>query len=56
MQEFESLVGRSHAAGLKVIIDFVPNHVARRYHSDAQPDGVIDLGQNDNSEVHLIPK
>lgn len=56
MQEFESLVGRSHAAGLKVIIDFVPNHVARRYHSDAKPDGVIDLGQNDNSEVHFDPQ
>lgn len=56
MQEFESLVDRSHAAGLKVIIDFVPNHVARRYHSDAKPEGVVDLGQDDNTEVHFDPQ
>ncbi len=31
MQEFEALVARTHAAGLKVIIDFVPNHVFRQY-------------------------
>jgi glycosidase len=34
MQEFEALIDRTHKAGLKVIIDFVPNHVARNYHSD----------------------
>lgn len=33
MKEFENLVTRSHKAGLKVIIDFVPNHVARQYGS-----------------------
>ena len=33
MAEFEELVVRTHAAGLKVIIDFVPNHVARQYDS-----------------------
>ena len=41
MNEFENLVNRTHRAGLKVIIDFVPNHVARQYHSDAQPDGTV---------------
>ena len=51
MKEFENLVKRSHKAGLKVIIDFVPNHVARQYHSDAKPEGVIDLGEDDNKEV-----
>ena len=40
MKEFEALVDRTHKAGLKVIIDFVPNHVARQYHSDAAPAGV----------------
>ena len=44
MKEFENLVKRSHKAGLKVIIDFVPNHVARQYGSDAKPEGVTDLG------------
>lgn len=49
MKEFEELVQRTHAAGLKVIVDFVPNHVARSYHSDARPAGVKDLGENDDT-------
>lgn len=49
MKEFENLVKRTHRAGLKVIIDFVPNHVARQYQSDAKPDGITDLGANDNT-------
>ncbi|MCM1067351.1 MAG: alpha-amylase family glycosyl hydrolase [Muribaculaceae bacterium] len=51
MAEFEALVERTHAAGLKVIIDFVPNHVARRYCSDARPAGIEDLGHGDNHEM-----
>lgn len=47
MAEFEQLVKRTHEQGLKVIIDFVPNHVARRYHSDKRPAGVADLGEKD---------
>lgn len=31
MSEFEQLVARTHAAGMKVIIDFVPNHVFRQF-------------------------
>ncbi len=50
MKEFENLVKRTHKAGLKMIIDFVPNHVARQYHSDAKPEGVIDLGEGDNKD------
>lgn len=49
MQEFEALVKRTHEAGMKVIIDFVPNHVARQYHSDAKETFIEDLGQNDNT-------
>ena len=48
MKEFHNLVERSHRAGLKVIIDFVPNHVARQYHSDACPQGTEDLGAGDD--------
>jgi glycosidase len=48
MVEFQQLVDRTHNAGLKVLIDFVPNHVARAYKSDAKPDGVADLGVNDD--------
>lgn len=50
MKEFENLVKRTHKAGLKMIIDFVPNHVARQYHSDVKPEGVKDLGEDDNKE------
>lgn len=55
MAEFEALVARTHKAGLQVIIDFVPNHVAREYHSDAKPAGVHDLGENDHPEWAFSP-
>ncbi len=48
MQEFEDTVKRTHKAGLKLIIDFVPNHTARVYHSDAAPAGVKDFGAEDD--------
>lgn len=51
MKEFEALVDRTHQNGLKMIIDFVPNHVARQYHSDAKPAGVTDLGEKDKTSV-----
>lgn len=51
MAEFDALVQRTHAHNLKVIIDFVPNHVARQYQSDAKPAGVVDLGQKDDTTV-----
>jgi len=47
MVEFEALVERCHKEGLKVIIDFVPNHVAREYHSDSKPAGTDDFGAHD---------
>ncbi len=53
MAEFEALVKRTHKAGLKMIIDFVPNHVARQYHSDAKPEGVEDLGAGDNENMQF---
>ncbi|WRQ33340.1 alpha-amylase family glycosyl hydrolase [Bacteroidales bacterium MB20-C3-3] len=47
VEEFEELVIRCHNAGLKVIIDFVPNHVSRVYKSDKNPGLVPDIGEND---------
>jgi len=55
MAEFEALVERTHRAGLKVIIDFVPNHVARQYRSDARPTGISDLGEGDNHDMFFSP-
>ena len=53
MAEFDALVQRTHAHSLQVIIDFVPNHVARQYGSDAKPDGVADLGANDDTSINF---
>lgn len=55
MNEFRQLVDRTHHAGMKVIIDFVPNHVSREYHSDAKPAGIRDLGETDHPEWHFSP-
>lgn len=55
MEEFEALVERTHNAGMKMIIDFVPNHVARQYKSLAKPAGVKDLGEDDDTSVSFNP-
>lgn len=55
MQEFEQLVQRTHKHGLKVILDIVPNHVARRYESISAPDGVRGFGQDDDTSVVFHP-
>ena len=56
MSEFEQLVERSHKAGLKVIIDFVPNHVARQYKSVKKTEGVKDLGETDDTGMGFSPR
>lgn len=56
MKEFEALVRRTHKAGLKMLIDFVPNHVARSYHSDAKPARVKDLGEGDDMAKGFSPQ
>lgn len=53
--EFMELVDRTHRAGMKVIIDFVPNHVARNYRSVSAPAGVRDLGSDDRNDWHFSP-
>ena len=55
LTEFKNLVNRSHQDGLKVIIDFVPNHVARSYKSDSRPKGVNDLGATDDQTLSFSP-
>lgn len=52
MEEFVDLVGRTHDAGLKVIIDFVPNHVARDYGVTSRSGRENDLGSCDDRNVH----
>lgn len=55
METFEALVKRMHAHGLKVIIDFVPNHLARAYQSVAKPAGVQDFGTTDDPSQAFNP-
>lgn len=54
MQEFESMLERFHTKHLKVIIDFVPNHVARQYNSTTRPEGIPELGQYDDQTQEFI--
>ena len=51
LEEFQALIERTHAQGLKVIIDIVPNHVARHYKSLHKPAGIEDFGANDDTSV-----
>lgn len=51
LPEFEDLVARTHQAGLKVIIDIVPNHIARKYEGKSNPVGVKDFGADDDTTV-----
>lgn len=51
LQEFEALIARTHAQGMRVLIDIVPNHVARDYRSLSNPEGVSDFGANDDSTI-----
>ncbi|MCC2545656.1 alpha-amylase [Hymenobacter sp. BT175] len=54
-EEFQALVRRTHTNGMKVIIDFIPNHVARTYKSDAKPAEVVDLGAKDDKTKAFAP-
>ena len=51
LQEFEALIVRTHKAGMKVIIDLVPNHIARKYEGKSNPKGVRDFGADDDVSV-----
>jgi glycosidase len=51
LEEFKALIQRTHKAKMKVIIDIVPNHVARNYEGLTNPNGVSDFGAKDNVSV-----
>jgi glycosidase len=55
MQEFESMIGRVHRNGLKIILDCVPNHLARVYHSDMKPANIKDFGEDDDVTRPFAP-
>jgi glycosidase len=51
MAEFQALLQRAHRHGIRVIIDIVPNHVARHYESLGKPAGIRDFGADDDTSV-----
>ena len=51
LQEFEDLIARTHKTGMKVIIDIIPNHIARKYEGKNNPKGVKDFGADDDVSV-----
>lgn len=51
LEEFKALIQRTHKAKMKVIIDIVPNHVARNYKGSTNPEGVSDFGLKDDTSV-----
>lgn len=53
LAEFRALLDRAHAAGLRVLIDFVPNHVARSYRSTVKPE--LDFGARDDRTKFFDP-
>lgn len=55
MREFEAVIERIHNAGMQVIIDFVPNHLARNYKSINRPKGVKEFGCDDDTSVAFSP-
>ncbi|MEN9336292.1 MAG: Neopullulanase 2 [Bacteroidota bacterium] len=63
LEEFQALIDRAHKHGLKVIIDIVPNHIARNYKSISKPDYVKNFGEDDdvtqeynrNNNFYYIP-
>lgn len=55
LAEFDAMLKRIHQEGLKLIIDFVPNHLARNYSSDQKPSGVVDFGFSDDKNKAFDP-
>jgi glycosidase len=51
LQEFEALINRTHKAGMKMLIDIVPNHIARKYEGKSNPSGIKDFGADDDTTV-----
>lgn len=51
VEEFAELIDRTHRHNIKVVIDIVPNHIARNYQSLGKPDDVVDFGGEDDTTV-----
>jgi len=56
LEEFKLMVERIHENKLKIILDFVPNHLARNYQSDKKPEGVTDFGVDDRNDITFSPQ
>ncbi len=48
LDEFDALIERAHSIGLRVLIDFIPNHTARVHKTDVVCKEEIDFGKGEN--------
>lgn len=55
MGEYEAAISRIHDCGMKVIMDFIPNHLARNYKSQNLPNGLEDFATNDDTSCNFLP-
>ncbi len=51
LEEFKELIDRTHRHNMKVLIDIVPNHVARNYEGLTNPKGIVDFGVDDDTSL-----
>lgn len=51
LEEFKALINRTHQHQMKVLIDIVPNHVARNYEGLTNPEGIVDFGAQDDTSI-----
>ena len=56
MKELKAMIERIHKAGLKLVIDCIPNHLAREYGSDMKPKGIKDFGETDDKSKAFDPQ
>ncbi len=54
LEEFKALIQRTHKANLKLLIDIVPNHVARNYEGKSSPEGIEPFGKSDDLSVTYV--
>ena len=56
ISEFKQLIERTHNSDLKVLIDFVPNHLSREYESIMKPGDLEDFGESDQIDLSFHPQ
>ncbi|MDA9950933.1 alpha-amylase family glycosyl hydrolase [Oligoflexaceae bacterium] len=56
LEDFDGLIKRAHKAGLRVLIDFIPNHTARVHQTDVECKQLLDFGRGDRNDTFFDPQ